>query len=645
MKVLLTELAITTRQTVEVLPFSPTVTFLYGPVGTGKSTVARLIDFCFGGELERTPAIQKEFVSVRLTVALGPHHAVIERSSADTASVRVSWTDNVGDVASMNAPLLAEDVPILGETVFNLSDLLFYLAGAEPIKVRKRYRDPDSPLVRLSFRDVWWYCYLEQTHLDSSFYRLEDTFKGRKSQDAMRFITGLHSERQSQLETELFRVQDEQRVKREAVVQIRQFMSRFEFGSEEQIEERIAQAAEELKQVDQRRRELDQQREVRLHPTDPLRSQLRQMSAQLAAMRKGMDEAQTALNEQRALRAELVTTKVKADRTEQAGKLLAGVDYHRCPQCASDLTDRPAAPEHCRLCGTRSENQGALTSIELEVVRRELNERIDQLSDAIRRREAVLTRSLREVENVEREKAELDKALQQQLARYDSAFIQSVRTLDRESATLTERVRSLEKLRQMPQAIWDLEDHAATLQAKIDRLREALENESSRLRHADANVEAIADRFKEIMLSVGFPGVGESDHVVIDPRSWRPVIVHGEQEWTFWDAGSGGKKTLFNVCYALAIHAVARERGLPLPNVLIIDSPTKNISDDENPDLVRALYAEIYRLAAKPGEQSTQLLLIDSNLVGPGPDFGEISVKHIAGEPDAPSLIPYYIGP
>ena len=86
--------------------------------------------------------------------------------------VRVSWTTQTGAADSIGAPLAAQDTPIWSDDVFNLSDLIFRLCGVAPIKVRKRTRDPDSNLIRLSFRDVWWYCYLEQAHLDSSFYRL-----------------------------------------------------------------------------------------------------------------------------------------------------------------------------------------------------------------------------------------------------------------------------------------------------------------------------------------------------------------------------------------------------------------------------------------------------------------------------------------
>jgi hypothetical protein len=147
------------------------------------------------------------------------------------------------------------------------------------------------------------------------------------------------------------------------------------------------------------------------------------------------------------------------------------------------------------------------------------------------------------------------------------------------------------------------------------------------------------------MLSIGFPGVEEQDQVLIDPRKWAPVVLHSGQEWGFWDAGSGGKKTLFNVCYALAVHETARERGMPVPNVLVIDSPTKNISDEENPELVQALYHEIYRLASAGGDKATQFLLIDSDLVEPENALPGFTQRRLAGEPDAPSLIPYYSGP
>jgi len=227
MKIKLRYLNVRTRRTTEKISFSETVTFLHGPVSTGKSTVARLVDYCLGGNLENTPALQQEFVAAELALTLGSYKCTIERAADDTQSVRLTWSGPADDIGSVNAPFVPQDESLFDDIeVYNLSDAIFHLCGVSPIKVR-RSRDPNSPLIRLSFRDIWWYCYLDQTHLDSSFFRLEDTFRGRKSQDAMRFFTGFHSERLSQIESDLFRTIDEQRTKREAVLQIRKFMNRF----------------------------------------------------------------------------------------------------------------------------------------------------------------------------------------------------------------------------------------------------------------------------------------------------------------------------------------------------------------------------------------------------------------------------------
>jgi replication-associated recombination protein RarA len=91
MKIRLERLKVITRQTTEVVTFSQDVTFIHGPVGTGKSTVARLIDFCFGGRLERTPAVQKEFVSVQLSAVIANCAVRFERAAGDSSNVRVTW--------------------------------------------------------------------------------------------------------------------------------------------------------------------------------------------------------------------------------------------------------------------------------------------------------------------------------------------------------------------------------------------------------------------------------------------------------------------------------------------------------------------------------------------------------------------------
>jgi rubrerythrin len=449
----------------------------------------------------------------------------------------------------------------------------------------------------------------------------------------------------TQLEAELMRTIQEQRSKREAVQQIRSFMSRFDLGAELDIVDQLRAAEAELARAEQRRTELDRVRFSQIHPTDDLRRVLRSLSTEVENIHQAIADTEESIAEQKALRAELITAKTKAYRLEQAGRMLELVRYQRCPECGTDIPESTHDDRRCHLCGsTRADNHDA-KSQELEALRRDLNERMDQIGDSITRRGRDSKRRLRQLAQISQEKASLDRQLQEELARYDSAFVESIRTVERQTATLIERIRSLQQLRQMPQAINELEQDAGALQGRIDLLRTSVAQERDRLSAAEANIEAIAAEFKRIMISVSFPGVSEEDRVVIDPRNWKPVVLHDDLEWTFWDTGAGGKKTLFNVCYALAIHAAALERGMPVPQILIVDSPTKNISKDMNPEQVRLLYEQIYHLARGQNGRRLQFLLIDSDLVEPRPSLPGFRERRMAGEPDAPSLIPYYTGP
>ena len=85
---------------------------------------------------------------------------------------------------------------------------------------------------------------------------------------------------------------------------------------------------------------------------------------------------------------------------------------------------------------------------------------------------------------------------------------------------------------------------------------------------------------------------------------------------TFGTLSSGGKKTLFKCCFAIAVHRLAVQLGAPLPELLIIDSPMKNISERENQDQFEGFYRLLYEL--KDGELSeTQMVLIDKELSAP----------------------------
>ena len=347
MKLRLQRMKLTFRKSVEEIEFSPQVTFIHGPVSTGKSTIARLIDFCFAGDIETTPALRQEFVSATLALRVGSSEVEIERAATDASSARVTWTNEV-ESQTVIAPFTAAEEPIVGQTVFNFSDLVFHLSGCEPIWVRRSKRDPDSPLVRMSFRDLFWYCYLQQDILDSSFFRLEDTFKRNKSIDAMRFVVGLHSDRMNELERDIAETRDKIRVGRDSAEQIRGFLRKFGFGTESDIQVKVTKNEDLLALAIGTRDEIESDQLNRTHALEPMRRDLRELNSRIADEETASEELSDRIGRNQRVLSELVTQKTKSSKKDVASRVLAGVEFENCPQCGSCLLYTSPSPRDKR---------------------------------------------------------------------------------------------------------------------------------------------------------------------------------------------------------------------------------------------------------------------------------------------------------
>lgn len=103
MKIRVHTLKLLCRQSEEVLNFSRNITFIHGTLSLGKSTVVRLIDFCLGGDLELTTAIQREFLAAAMTLDVNDREVLIERSKGE-GFVRVSWIRSRGGPDQLAGP-------------------------------------------------------------------------------------------------------------------------------------------------------------------------------------------------------------------------------------------------------------------------------------------------------------------------------------------------------------------------------------------------------------------------------------------------------------------------------------------------------------------------------------------------------------
>jgi acetyl esterase/lipase len=101
---------------------------------------------------------------------------------------------------------------------------------------------------------------------------------------------------------------------------------------------------------------------------------------------------------------------------------------------------------------------------------------------------------------------------------------------------------------------------------------------------------------------------------------------------------------LFKICFALALHQTAAQRNLPMPKLVVIDSPMKNITPDINRQIFESFYTELYRLLGAD-LSSWQCIVIDQTFFEPPATIEDHFERLLTkDDPDHPPLISYYRG-
>jgi multidrug efflux pump subunit AcrA (membrane-fusion protein) len=239
--------------------------------------------------------------------------------------------------------------------------------------------------------------------------------------------------------------------------------------------------------------------------------------------------------------------------------------------------------------------------------------------------------------------------LNRALADQDSAFLSMALLKERQLAALEAELNSISWLLRLPQMLQQQREALAQIVGLEQAKREALKEARTQAEADRSSLDRFAAYFLDCLVLAGVPGLNRNDRVELNPPTFYPAIFSADPmdltASTFTSLSSGGKKTLFKCCFAIALHRIAAQLNAPLPQLLIIDSPMKNISERENKAQFEGFYRMLYKLSAGELAQ-TQFVLVDKEFFAPPPDLGvEVLSRHM--QPDSEEhqpLIRYYRG-
>lgn len=647
MKMFIQELIVGCKHAQEVIEFGE-VNFIYGQMGAGKSTIARLIDFCLGGDIELTPALQSEFVFATLTMSVDGKLLTIRR---DTGAVNatVSYTHE-GHDHILNLPVRRPEGVVIPESrVEVLSDLIFWLFGSDPIKVRRSKIDEDSDLSRLSVRDLLWYCYLDQETIDSEFFHLDadsNPFKRLKSRDVLRMIVGFHQEKVGELENQLEDIRLRRMSLENAAKSMEAAMKAADIATSIELESTRLSLNLESQALENEiagiRKAASSERP---HGIELLQSEGRTLSEELAEI----NNALVGLSQQRdrhvTHRNELISLSSRWLRSKSARAVIEGVAFSKCPRCTQALPPRDACS--CSVCGQDEAN--VATEAVDALVANDLKSRILELEGIIEQHDEQIVVTKRALKEKLQRKALLDDSIAKASATYDSTFLSASLALERKLSATKQQLLDLEKLEKIASKSIEFQTQAELLLDKEKKIRVMLKATRTAAEKDMGNLNRLKELFLDCLVRSKISGFLPTDNVYIPSPHFLPEVMPHESGGltysSFANIGSGGKKTLFKCCFAIALHRLVAEIGGILPQLIIIDSAMKNISERENFEQFKGFHDLLYDLSQTELKE-TQIILIDKEIFSPPPEFSRnFKQWHMMPDSDEfPPLIRYYRG-
>jgi len=630
MKFYLKSLTLEFQMEMAVIQFSD-VNYFHGKIGTGKSSIARLVDFCLGGKLIYTPALQKEFSSATLSLAIENRELRLTRNSRE-AQITAKWEE----AGQQQTRILVAKENSGNES---LSGLLFHLAKVEPPLIRGGQAKDEG---ELTFRDLLKFCFLDQESMDSDFFGLE---REGTSRDVMRLLVGWHNEELLKLEDEMDTVQRRLQQRKATAQALKEALSEERLPSPKEIDEhrrainaRVDQLNRDIAEVRQR------QAHLRPHGIEGHQQRGRALAEEIGAIAVGLNQIGDSIARDKTHLNTMEGLKDRKKRAEIAQTVLKEVVFGDCPACFLPLPEQSA--QGCPLCGQADVQDSGHTKVAGNDLDADIEARVEDLKERFEIQAKELNYGKSQMAKLEAEKQRIDSELNEALKNYDSAYLSQAVEIEKEKSRLLQQLADLSGPENLAKRAERSAREAAELTGKQKELQTRLKDARERAEENRIKLERLKELFMDCLKRARLPGLDTAIRVEL-PNDFVPeAYAEGETKvHATFDNMGGGKKVFFKCCFGLAVHRLAAETKAIWPPLLILDSPMKSISERENKEQFTGFHGLLFELA-QTELQGTQIILIDKEMVAP-PQESNIRFQQrymTTDDPNNPPLVPAYRG-
>jgi DNA repair exonuclease SbcCD ATPase subunit len=544
--------------------FHDGLNYISGPVSTGKTMTLELINYVLGSDKHKNYLELRENCSdVILEFYIGKNKYKISRPLFDfNRPVKLYRWNKKRNEYHNKFDLLEIDIP---SNENSLSNFLLKELGFNDIKVANQ---------SFSFRDIFKYCYIKQTQIDSENLLKEKTWASSlKRKPTLEIIFNIYDK----LLADLKKNEKKQKTKinkletkKQNIEEFLKSLNLIKFDSfkkrEKYYQNLVDEKSEKLKL-------LKNNGKSNTEFSLGLETEILELKKEIENIKNNVYEQKEYVNKLLLLRNQYSSELEKIEFLLEGATLMNQIEFNICPSCLNQIGKREN--DGCDLCGNNIQD---LSIEELKVYKskkRRLKRKFNNLSSFIEKQKE----NIKKFKDEKREKIsklnKLSSKLDHLRNEYISPYIAQIEQLNYEIGELKNK-------------IYELQKNLAVID-ELDRIKNKLEDEYEILSNIKKNIKDIEEntrdkqktinklskKFNYILSKFEFPKLSNA---YIDIDKYLPHVRGRKYD----DIGSLGAVTMLTIAYFISILIVGISDNNNHPGLLIIDSPRKNLGANQN---------------------------------------------------------------
>jgi DNA repair exonuclease SbcCD ATPase subunit len=614
------------------IPFQSGLNIVYGDSATGKSSILECINYLLGSsKFVYDREIESAILYLMMQVTLNGSIYTIKRDLFDAGADVEVFPTSLDAIEEIFPQKYSPSFEKEGRDGY-YSDFLLSALNMPNLKMRQAPTKDESPLVRLSFRDIFQFCYLKQDDVGAKSLLGDGGYRAVKNRETFKYLFNLLDTTIADLQSEISAASANQNRLHSTYKAVSDFLRTVELKTEFDLDEAI-------REVDERRKiasgELQRINTSLIANNESYRT-LKELSTKISArlVENEADQVEADHAIERFVR-------LKNDYKADIAKL-------KSIRVSQELLGSPQLMFSCPLCESAvklDELQHDHQVVSVDKMTQEINaltrrtKELDALIERERSRRSVL---LGECRALISDRDDARRMLDEEMGQAVTPYLAERDSWSYELAKLAEEQKNIErniKIRnQQKQIFKDLGDAIE----KINSLNEKLAEARNKAPSADEVLTDLSDALFKFLTDVQ---ISDLRDVRVDSKTLLPVL----RDRDYRDTTSGGLRTILSIGHFLTIAHIATLRRTNFPGLLMIDTVGKylgktsekysdtDIREDSKESVADPKkYLNIFRAMLSLGESKLepgiQIIAIDNDIP---PGFAALHPTTIAAHFDS----------